>query len=454
MNRLKKELPLWIEKGWISSEHGRAILGDLAVRAETGPRRLPLAFSILGVVLLGSGIITFFAANWSEMGKLTKLLVLFGGMWSAYLASGHFLKKGDMPHIGKALLLLGVILFGSNIMLVAQIYHIDSHYPDGVMLWSFGGILTACLMNSHPVMAASLMLASLWTAMESFGFSTTFHWPFLVVVALCLPIIIRSNWLQALKVALAGVMLWCLFSYGTMISYGSGWPRGSGLYLVQLYAIIFLALFIAGMIMKNYKTLAFFSDAVEHYAAFATLSSFHFLTYPRLAANHTAFDGIDHGLISNLWVLSTLAALSVAGAFAFWHRHVTGGVKRPTYLKWGEGLLYFAVILIVINLFSAGKHSAVIAVLFNVLFFAGLAWLIYAAMHNADRTLVNIAFFFFAATLFARYFDTFWSLMNRSFFFIIGGLLLTGVGYLMEGQRRKITDGITAKRRQGEFGES
>ena len=78
-------------------------------------------------------------------------------------------------------------------------------------------------------------------------------------------------------------------------------------------------------------------------------------------------------------------------------------------------------------------------ILFNLLFFAALVWLVYAGIHLNDRYLVNLAFVFFALLVLARYFDTFWTLMNRSFFFMAGGLLLMIGGYALERGRRKLT---------------
>ncbi len=70
-------------------------------------------------------------------------------------------------------------------------------------------------------------------------------------------------------------------------------------------------------------------------------------------------------------------------------------------------------------------------------------WLVYVGLHLNDRFLVNLAFVFFALAVLARYFDTFWTLMNRSFFFMAGGLLLLIGGYALERGRRKLTGQIS-----------
>ena len=147
LKRLRRELPQWREEGWIVAESEPAILAHVAAQAG-GARRAPLAFAILGVILFGAGVITFFAANWAEMAKIAKLAVLFGGLWSAYAAAGWLLTRNESGErqFGQALLLLGLILFGANIMLIAQIYHIDAHFPNGALLWAVGGLALVYLV--------------------------------------------------------------------------------------------------------------------------------------------------------------------------------------------------------------------------------------------------------------------------------------------------------------------
>jgi len=86
-----------------------------------------------------------------------------------------------------------------------------------------------------------------------------------------------------------------------------------------------------------------------------------------------------------------------------------------------------------------GQHGGWMAIALNLLFFTGMVWLLFAGAHTQNRSLINLAFIFFALALVTRYFDTFWSLLNRSFFFMVGGVILIVGGYLLEKQRRKLT---------------
>ena len=187
IKRLEKALPEWAKSGFLSAEGAKDILAFEKERAGGGIRYLTVALAILGVLLLGSGIISFFAANWQWLPKLAKLALLFGGMWVAYAIAGYMLGRGAHPLVGQAVLLLGVLLFGANIWLIAQIYHISSHYPNGVLMWALGALLASYLLRSHPALCAAALLAILWTGMEGFGFDRPVHWPYLLFWLACLP---------------------------------------------------------------------------------------------------------------------------------------------------------------------------------------------------------------------------------------------------------------------------
>ena len=445
LEQLRRELPVWIERGWVNPGADRAILDHVAAQA-VGTRYLTYALSVLGVLLLGTGIITYFAANWGLIPKAVKLLILFGAMWLAYGAAWHALRDERAPHLGQALLLLGVILFGSNIMLIAQVYHIDAHFPNGVLMWSLGALAGAYLLRSQPALVAAIALGTLWTGLETDWFDREVHWAFLLLWAAFLPLVYRTQWRASLHVTLIALLAWSWFSVEPLLFH---WGNANRLYVVQVYFLGYLTLFLLGRVMATYVRLMPFSGPVERYGAFAALVAAYALTYPRLHTDaHWRWGATDPSRVAagDAWIALTIAVLVVVVAAALWHRRRTAGAARPAYLVWGQLLVGVIVALVIANLFLTGKHGGLVAIGFNLLYFAGLVWLVYAGMHQDDRFLVNLAFVFFAVVLLSRYFDTFWTLLNRSYFFMIGGLILIVGGYFLEQQRRRITSGIAARR--------
>lgn len=449
--RLAEELPEWVTRGWVEPGNGQAILDYVASRHKATPW-LTYAFSILGVLLLGSGIITYFAANWGEIPKLLKLFILFGSMWLAYGAAWHALRGQYAPLLGQALLLLGTILFGANIMLIAQMYHIDSHFPNGVLLWSLGALLGAYLVRSQPLLMAAIVLAGLWTSLElgSFWYRHAIHWPFLILWVAFLPLIYKYRFRPALQVAMIALLLWSLYSF---VSDSLFWESSDKLYLVQVFFLGYLAIFILGMLFTTYERLEPFARIVQRYSLFTVLVCAYALTSPAIQSRiiwlYNFAKNPSRQPAGTGFLVVTLLALAIVVALALWHRARTGKVNPPAYLKWGQGLILAIMVLLLVNLFLAGASGSLVAIAFNLLLFAGLLWLIYAGMHSDDRFMVNIGFVFFGLTLLTRYFDTFWSLLNRSYFFMIGGLILIAGGYFLERKRRQLTHKIGVRREGG-----
>jgi len=115
--KLKQELPRWVESGWVADDKVPLILAEV----ENNNARFPMAsmIAILGAILLAAGASTFFAANWQAIPKGAKLVMLFGAMWAAF-AAAWWARVNEKGWLDEAMLLLGVLLFGANIMLVAQ----------------------------------------------------------------------------------------------------------------------------------------------------------------------------------------------------------------------------------------------------------------------------------------------------------------------------------------------
>lgn len=444
VKRLRKELPGWVERGWVTAGSQQQILNYAASRRGVAVRYLPLAFSVLGVLLLGSGVITYFAANWDVMPKLVKLMILFGSMWATYGASGYLLEHKS-PNLGQSMLLLGVILFGANIMLIAQIYHIDAHYPNGVLMWALGGLLVAYLLNSQAAMIAGIALAVLWTGMETFGFDRL-HWPFFILWVSSLPWIYKEKWKPASHVAMIGLLSWSWFALMHICWSTHDWGRAAPFYLIQVYYLAYLGMFILGSVMATYKHLSSFSGLPKRYGAVSALTSLYVLTFPDLHRGLRTWEG-DKG--AGLWTFLTLVALILVVGLAVWYGARSKVVDRPAYLDWGYGLLALPGLVLLANYFVNDDPLGIMPILINLLFFAGLIWLIYAGFQSDDSFLVNTAFAFFGLGLVSRYFDTFWTLLNRSYFFMVGGVLLLTAGYMLEAQRRRLTGRILARRGEG-----
>lgn len=418
--RLSQELPRWRRAGWVSAENELAILADLDNRqskvAWAG------ALGLGGALLLGVGAIMWFAAHWVDISKLVKLLLIFSALIASHLSHGICVSRQAMPKLAQAMAFLSLLFFGAAIMLIGQIYHIDAHFPDGIALWAAGGLLTAWLLHSHPAMIASIGLAAIWTIDEQFTYRAM-NWPILVYLTLAAIPVIRRNWTLAARALGALLILWML---GWHSHPWLGSVSDTGVHL-RLFALQVLGL--AGWWA--------FAQASNHPLARAIredllllplLGAFAF-TYPKFGDHSSAIND----LYAWLAALCVALLIYVAGIV----RLIRASDLAPSRLRIGIALATIFAVMVGIKVVVPANNT-LIALLWNATFLASLYWLGDMGMRKGDRSMLNRVFIGFALWVLARYFDSFWTLLDRSLFFMAGGALLIGGGGWLERRRRTL----------------
>jgi len=117
-------------------------------KKEDTQKRTIRIITIIGAILVGVGIFSFIAANWQEMTKIIKVLIIVIAMISSYTGGWFLREKWHYEKTGEALLLLGAIIYGAGIFLIAQMFHIRGNWPDGFILWMIGAIVMAFAAES------------------------------------------------------------------------------------------------------------------------------------------------------------------------------------------------------------------------------------------------------------------------------------------------------------------
>lgn len=148
---------------------GSAMAAPTAGRLTGEERRARLAhmLGILGALVAGFGVILFFAANWSDIPRPLRVLLLLSAV-VALFAVGFVLKevRGTHPNIGHAFIFLGTVLFGASVFLVGQMYHVNAHDPLGFLLWALGALAMAAVVRSGPIAALGILSLFAWLVHE------------------------------------------------------------------------------------------------------------------------------------------------------------------------------------------------------------------------------------------------------------------------------------------------
>lgn len=129
-------------------------------RGEDSQKRVVRIMLIFGAILIGAGIFSFIASNWSHMPRELKVAVIVGAMLVTNILGWLLREKYDYEKTGEALLLLGSLMYGGGIFLVGQMYNVRANWPDGFILWMLGTIVMAFAADSHYLFKLGLPIAA------------------------------------------------------------------------------------------------------------------------------------------------------------------------------------------------------------------------------------------------------------------------------------------------------
>jgi len=411
---LAGEIDRWVAEGIVTPEQGDGLRTRYPVAAEGPPWGLIL-FSAIGAVVTGLGIILLIAYNWADIPKFGKLAIVLGAVAAAH-AAGVSLRRHDdwRAATGEAMHLLGSMLFGAGIWLVAQIYHIDEHYPNGFLFWGLGALAMAWALASIPQGILAAVTLMFWGAAQAGDFSMPNEWATLLIAVGVGPLAWRRRSAVLLAVVIATLYVSVLFNAG---------ERGDA-YTVFVCAFALSALLVA---LARLRATVGLTDRAAGVAAFfgwtGALICAGILSF-RGAAREFVWDmsrtgDLEVAALAYSWGLVVLAL----GAWAWIAAQCAQRRARPMYL---EEWLLPAALLFAQSLLYSGRFVAPVLVMlvFNlVVLCTGALWTV-RGCRDVKLAPTVAGSLIIAALVFARYFDLFESLALR-------GVTFVGLGVAM-----------------------
>lgn len=413
IRQLKQDLETWIDKGLVPEESRDEILAS--VGSGRGTRSFEVTLIIFGVILVGLGAVSFVGANWAEMPKATRLFVLFGGMWLAYAIAVYFAMQAQQ-WVAQAFVLLGVLLFGTNIWFIAQTYNINSHYPDGTLLWGVGAIVAAVLVPSRASLATALALGAYWTWQETMEFEKPIHLAFLAYWAICTAAAFFLNWRPGVHLSALSLIFWLVISYRGIQNF-LGWSDAE---ILSLYIFIPLAVWSVSQIAEARANAL--SMTVGHYAFFLFLAAFAVLHFAETS---------DKGP-SPAWLgfAALMTVLSVAAVLVSLRRNASTILDVLGTL--------FACLSAIAYVMLVGKDEDKFDVIYLVATLVVILWSIGRGARLDDRFVINLSTVAFGLWVLYTYFWLFSGLMDQAVFFTVGGILLIALALGLESMRRRL----------------
>lgn len=158
----------WVRDGIISEAQAGEILARYGTTLPDISHKSIGYYILTGLAALfmGLGAIVLISHNWDEIPRAIRMISLIGLTLGINLYALNRLKAGNI-HAARVGFVLGAMLYGASIMLIAQIYHLGEHYPDGIYFWIIGILPIALLADSLMIMLIAAMLSGLWLMLEA-----------------------------------------------------------------------------------------------------------------------------------------------------------------------------------------------------------------------------------------------------------------------------------------------
>lgn len=413
---LFQELERWLSEGIIDKNQAEKIS---SLYPEKPTRSWgSLIFSIIGAVLFGLGIILLIAYNWDDLHKFAKLAIIFSSLICAHGLAWYFRRKGGaFIYLSEALYVLGTMIFGAGIWLVAQIYNIDEHYPNAFLIWGIGALALGWALPSVAQAVIASILFCFWDGFEIFDFRMDNHYAPLIILLGLFPLVwkMRSNVLLAVTVP--SFILTLLFSSCRLDDH----------MLPSVFIFTSTSLLALSIIVRKKMIFPESSPVFKFYGNLIYWIALYSFTFPR--AVNEIMQPVDFEKNMTIVYFAVLAVSSSA----LWYLALAplNKIKEDLKVHFRFDHLAVPVTLFVVMLnrgWLREMEGWAGAGVFNLIFLFQSILLIYygctklSSLHTAAGTLM------LAFLAFARYADLFDSLLIRSLVFLCVGAGIFAVG--------------------------
>ena len=386
---LETESPAWVTDGLLTEAQRQALLARYPPDAMQAVGLLPL----LGSILVGLSALSVLAANWQHLPTALRLGLLLGSVGAAYASGEYFVRRGNRS-VGHGLLALGLVAFGTSIILTSQLYQLVGYDVSGLLAWVVVGVLLSFLYDSAtltllPVLIGAAVQTYCTQALGSFSYATA-----ALVVLGC-----GWRWWRQPDALV-----------GTVLALGLLWQAG---------------LWVA---VSHSKITWFFVPAMLVYAAgdwHPTPRAGRALQGPPLVAAYlfalglALFGETDQyagllrpPLLAYLAALGAVLALSVAG------KRARG--RLATLPDW---------LLLLPGFYLPGGLALAVATL--VVLYAHAGSVLARAHRTSNAEQLTLGTVLFVVATMVAYFKLTWAFLDKSLFFLIGGVLLLSLSWYL-----------------------
>jgi len=161
----QKALQRWQEAGLLDSEAaGRIIEYEASQEQEGGVRWPAIVLWSFGGLMLGSGVLLFVASHWDTLSPSGRFTLVLTTVAVTHIVAAFVGTR--QPLLGRILHAVGTLALGAAVFLVGQIFHLQEHWPTGLLLWALGAWVAWVLLRNWLQLALAAALTPFWLVSE------------------------------------------------------------------------------------------------------------------------------------------------------------------------------------------------------------------------------------------------------------------------------------------------
>ena len=447
MDWLKTEVHFWKSEGTISETQLNSIISQYDSLADSEQKKSTAFYTLISAasILAGAALLLLIGYNWETLNYIAKLAIIFGitiSFQCLTLVSRFRWKNNTLSEVFS---LLSCISYGSGIWLIAQIFNLNAHYPDGFYWWALGSLPLAFLGQSSLLWFLVIVLEIIWCFTEAnVNFNST--WLFfgrdtqLPSAAYLMPLLLLPGFIWAhlkncpttMALHLIGFACWCL-------SLWIAWNFQS--LAIPLFGALFALYWLAGMVIKPKKKLSFVSQQIGLLATWPMLCIISFYAFQKEITERIKPEH-NHGYATADGLFLFLIGITITILIVYFKTVLSKTHYKPISFK--EIILAFAI-LAQFSLAPAISYYFGSECSFAMFIIANISMLGYSAvmMDEGLKTNSSPKFFLGVSTFLLwtiiRYFDLFGNvggMLGAALLFFLSSLALIGLAFFW--RQRKV----------------
>lgn len=451
-NFLKKELYYLEEAGELVPNQAEKLLQHYELidkkldrsQKTSNPLNFIQIISIIGAVLVGLGVLSFVASNWSSMSNMGKFSLLLAALLLFYLSAWWLEER--KPNTSKALYYIGAFTYGAEIFYIGQMFHLGGEMGTALMAWSAGILTLAIYRKDHILYGVAYGL--FYLSIELTFMLRDNGIPSLWMVAIIPLIFVVLRYMKVYKSYLLIATFFLLYQFIEMrFMFGDEdlWFWNIPI-LVSLFALnkyVFPKekyLQIANFVLVyQFAELTLFIKAIDNVYfvfGFGVLTALlSFVGHKWMNKSVVLF--VANVILSIQFLLLILYHLDVEVPFMYFLViFIIGSIFVHFRLKdYEDAMMWLGYILqlgsgLVLTFPFAYENWTAI----TIWAFVGLVYMIYGMYMVYQNKLFGVIIV--SVLIFRFYVDLSLVFMNKSIAFLVGGLLLLGLGFWFEKTRR------------------